>query len=67
VEVVDTTGAGDVYHGAYIYGLLKGWDMKTCMRFASATSALKCRVMGARAGIPTLDEINRLLEENPRE
>ena len=67
VEVVDTTGAGDVYHGAYIYGLLKGWDMKTCMRFASATSALKCRAMGAREGIPTLDEINRLLEENPRE
>jgi len=65
VEVVDTTGAGDVYHGAYIYGLLKGWNMKTCMRFASATSALKCRSMGARAGIPTLNQVTRFLEAHP--
>ena len=65
VDVVDTTGAGDAYHGAYIYGLLKGWDMKTCMRFASATSALKCRAIGARAGIPTLHEVIRFLEAHP--
>ena len=65
VEVMDTTGAGDVYHGAYIYGLLKGWDMKACMRFASATSAMKCRAIGARAGIPTLDAVVGLLEANP--
>ena len=62
VEVMDTTGAGDVYHGAYIYGLLKGWDMKACMRFASATSALKCRAIGARAGIPTLHDVTHFLE-----
>jgi len=65
VDVVDTTGAGDVYHGAYIYGLLKGWNMKTCMRFASATSALKCRSMGARAGIPTLNQVTRFLGAHP--
>jgi len=65
VVAVDTTGAGDVYHGAYIYGLLKGWDMKTCMRFASATSALKCRAMGARAGIPTLQQVTQFLETHP--
>jgi ribokinase len=64
-NVVDTTGAGDVYHGAYIYGLLKGWDMKGCMRFASATSALKCRAIGARAGIPTLREVTQILETHP--
>jgi ribokinase len=56
IDVVDTTGAGDVYHGAYIYGLLQGWDMAKCMRFASATSALKCSEIGARKGIPTLEE-----------
>ena len=66
VDAVDTTGAGDVYHGAYIYGLLKRWDMKTCMRFASATSALKCRAIGARAGIPTLAELTRFLEAHPQ-
>ena len=65
VEVVDTTGAGDVYHGAYIYGLLRGWDMKKCMRFASATSALKCRAIGARAGIPTLQQVTQFLETHP--
>jgi ribokinase len=66
VEVVDTTGAGDVYHGAYLYGLLQGWDMRKCMRFASAASALKCRVIGARAGIPSLEEVTLFLEANPQ-
>jgi sulfofructose kinase len=60
-DVVDTTGAGDVYHGAYIFGLLKGWDMERCMRFASATAALKCKKVGAREGIPRLEEIEELL------
>jgi ribokinase len=57
IEVKDTTGAGDVYHGAYIYGLLQGWKMRECMRFASAASALKCREIGARKGIPRLGQI----------
>lgn len=56
IQVADTTGAGDVYHGAYIYGLLRGWDMAECMRFASAVSTLKCMEIGARKGIPTLEE-----------
>jgi ribokinase len=56
IDAVDTTGAGDVYHGAYIYGLLRGWNMADCMRFASAVSALKCMEIGARKGIPTLEE-----------
>lgn len=54
VDAVDTTGAGDVYHGAYIYGMLKGWDMKKSMKFASICAALKCREFGAQAGIPDL-------------
>ncbi|MBW2609028.1 MAG: sugar kinase [Deltaproteobacteria bacterium] len=61
VKAVDTTGAGDVYHGAYIYGLLQGWDMLECMRFASATSAMKCREIGARKGIPRLEEIKKFM------
>jgi sulfofructose kinase len=65
VDAVDTTGAGDVYHGAYVYGLLKDWDMKACMRFASAASALKCRAIGARAGIPTLHEVTQFLDAHP--
>lgn len=61
VDVRDTTGAGDVYHGAYIYGLLQDWDMAECMRFASATSAMKCREIGARKGIPYLEEVRQFL------
>jgi len=57
VSAVDTTGAGDVYHGAYIYGLLQHWDMKRCMRFASAAAALKCTKIGAQSGIPYMKTI----------
>jgi len=63
VEVVDTTGAGDVYHGAFIYGLTKKWDLPRNMRFAAAAAALKCTKLGGRSGIPTLNEINLFLEE----
>ncbi|MCJ7594611.1 MAG: PfkB family carbohydrate kinase [Desulfobacterales bacterium] len=65
IRAVDTTGAGDVYHGAYIYGVLQGWGMGECMRFASATSALKCRAVGAREGIPNLEEIKAFMERFP--
>lgn len=50
VEVVDTTGAGDVFHGAYLYGLVQGWDLAHVARFASATAAIKCMHLGGRAG-----------------
>ena len=57
VEVVDTTGAGDVFHGAYLVGLLKGWDLRKTARFACAVAALKCTRLGGRAGIPTFAEV----------
>lgn len=62
VEVVDTTGAGDVFHGAYIFGLLQGWDVKRIARFASAVSAIKCTHLGGRSGIPGLAEVQKFLE-----
>jgi len=61
VSAVDTTGAGDVYHGGYIYGLLQGWDMRDCMRFASAAAALKCTHVGAQNGIPNLKDIKKVI------
>ncbi len=61
VETVDTTGAGDVFHGGYIYGLLSGWNVKEVVRFASAFAALKCRKLGGRAGIPSLEEVKEFL------
>lgn len=61
VAVVDTTGAGDVFHGAFLYGLLQRWPLREVARFASATAALKCRALGGRAGIPRMEEIDALL------
>jgi len=61
--VVDTTGAGDVFHGALDVAVLKGWDFKRCMTFAAAVAAMKCRRLGGRAGIPTFDEATAFLKE----
>lgn len=60
--IVDTTGAGDVYHGAFAYGLALGYGLEDNMRFASAVAALKCRALGGRTGIPSLEEVERQLE-----
>lgn len=61
VEVKDSLGAGDVFHGGYLYGVLQGWEVEECCRFASAVSAMKCTQMGGRAGIPTLEEVQHFL------
>ena len=62
VDVMDTTGAGDVFHGAFLGGVLHGMDIKTCARFASAVSAIKCTRTGGRAGIPDFDTVMKFLE-----
>jgi sulfofructose kinase len=61
VTAVDTTGAGDVYHGGYIYGLVQGWKMQECMRFASAVAALNCTEIGSQSGIPNLERVNEFM------
>jgi sugar/nucleoside kinase (ribokinase family) len=61
VQVVDTTGAGDVFHGAFCYGVAQGWSLPKIVEFSSAVAALKCRRLGGRAGIPSLDETEGFL------
>ncbi len=61
VPVVDTTGAGDVFHGAFAYGLVLGLNLEDNLRFASAVAALKCRALGGRAGLPNMAEVEALL------
>jgi sugar/nucleoside kinase (ribokinase family) len=57
VDVVDTTGAGDTFHGAYLYACLQStWSPVFRLQFASAVAALKCTQLGGRKGIPTLAE-----------
>lgn len=62
VPVVDTTGCGDVFHGAFIYGLLRNWELKRIARFSCATAALNCRAIGGQAGISAMREIEEFLE-----
>ncbi|MDD4870871.1 MAG: PfkB family carbohydrate kinase [Kiritimatiellae bacterium] len=62
VDVVDTTGAGDVFHGAFVYQYSRGRAWPECMRFASAVSALKCTRFGGRTGIPDLKTTEKFLE-----
>jgi sulfofructose kinase len=61
VDVVDTTGAGDIFHAGFIYGLLQNWEVVKILKFANAAAALKCRDLGGRKGIPTLEEVQRFL------
>ena len=56
VDVVDTTGAGDVFHGAFSFGLSKGWPYKEIIEFANAVAAIKCTKLGGRTGIPTFTQ-----------
>jgi sugar/nucleoside kinase (ribokinase family) len=62
VKAVDTTGAGDVFHGGFIYGLLKNWEVAEILSFANAVAALKCQDLGGRKGIPFLEEVQRFLD-----
>ncbi len=61
VDVIDTTGAGDVYHGAFIYGLLQKWTLPEIIKFAAATAALKCTQIGGRPGIPDLPQVIKFI------
>jgi ribokinase len=61
--VVDTTGAGDVFHGAFAYGLALGYDLRRNLAFASAAAALSCRGLGGRGALPTLAEAEGLLAD----
>jgi len=56
VRSVDTTGAGDVFHGAFAVGVLNGWDLPRILEFSCAVAAMKCRALGGRPGIPSFVE-----------
>ena len=62
VPVVDTTGAGDNFHGAFLYAVNRGWPMQRCLRFANIFASLTCTGMGGRAAIPPLEKVLALLD-----
>ncbi|MGH7868644.1 MAG: PfkB family carbohydrate kinase [Candidatus Dormibacteraceae bacterium] len=66
VETVDTTGAGDVFHGAFLYGLLRGWPIERSLDFSNAMAGLNCTALGARGGIGTEAEAQAVVEKGTR-
>lgn len=66
VDVVDTTGAGDIFHAGFIYGLLQGWELGRTLDFGCAAAALNCTGAGARGGIRLVAEIEALMERDLR-
>ncbi len=62
VNCVDTTGAGDVFHGTFCYAVLEGMPMRETLELSNAMAALNCTKIGARGGIATLSEAHALME-----
>ncbi|MBD3235394.1 MAG: ribokinase [Candidatus Eisenbacteria bacterium] len=66
VEAADTTGAGDVFHGAFAVGCLHGWPLEEVIDFSQAVAAMKCRQVGGRGGIPRrLEEVDAFRAATP--
>jgi sulfofructose kinase len=66
VPVVDTTGAGDIFHAGFIYGLLQNWPLERQLDFACAAAALNCTAAGARGGIRPVAKIEELMATGVR-
>lgn len=66
VEPVDTTGAGDIFHAGFLYGLVRGWTLPRQLEFACAAAALNCEAIGARGGIQTVEAIEKLMAVGAR-
>jgi sulfofructose kinase len=66
VDCVDTTGAGDVFHGAFCYAVLQGMPMLEALEFSNAMAALNCTALGARSGIRGIAEIHGLMARAER-
>jgi sugar/nucleoside kinase (ribokinase family) len=66
VEAVDTTGAGDVFRGGFIYALVHRKPIDEALRIANAAAAVSCTRLGALNGVPTLDEVHELMAANVR-
>jgi sulfofructose kinase len=66
VPVVDTTGAGDIFHAGFLFGLLQGWPLAPTLDFACAAAALNCSGHGARGGIQSVETIQQLIATGAR-
>lgn len=62
---VDSTGAGDTFRAGMLYGLDQGWELSECLKFASAAGCLSCMGFGAMGHVPTDQEVQKHIIENP--
>ncbi|MFM2124244.1 MAG: hypothetical protein RL328_695, partial [Acidobacteriota bacterium] len=62
VDCIDTTGAGDVFHGAFCYSVLSNMGIKEALQFSNAMAALNCTRLGARGGLATADQARKVME-----
>lgn len=61
-STIDTTGCGDSYHGAFLFGLCNGFDLFESMKIASAVAAINSTKLGGRAALPDFDEVNNFIK-----
>ncbi len=66
VSVSDTTGAGDIFHAGFIFGLLQGWNLEHQLDFACAAAAINCTAEGARGCIESIDAIEAMVQSECR-
>lgn len=66
VNCTDTTGAGDVFHGAFCYAVLQNMPMRDTLELSNAMAALNCTALGARGGISTIEEARALMKRGER-
>jgi len=66
VSIVDTTGAGDSFHAAFLFGMLSGLKLDETLIFSNAAAALSVQKLGARPGLPSCDEVRLFLASDPQ-
>jgi sulfofructose kinase len=66
VNCVDTTGAGDVFHGAFCYAVVEGMPLAEALDFSNAMAALNCMALGARGGISSIEAARELMARGER-
>ncbi len=64
VKAVDTTGAGDIFHGAFVYGLSKNLPLEKCLKIANIAAGLSVKKQGSAISIPEVEEVHRIYEKN---
>lgn len=63
VKTIDSTGAGDIFHGAFVYGLAKNFDLEKTLKYATIAGALSVTRVGSYNSIPSLEEMNEVYEQ----